>query len=255
MKRVVAMADTHCGHVVGLTHPDFDTGHQRLTRLERARRTYWEWYAGEMAALQPIDALIFCGDAIEGKGEKSGGTELIENNRKEQVKMAAAAIQQTRAKKVVMCYGTPYHTGVDEDWEDEVADKVEAVKIGSHDWLRMNGQVFDYKHFISGSAVPHGRHTAMSREKLWNMIWAEAELYPKATILLRAHVHYFTVTGDNRYMGFTLPALQGIGTKHGARKCSGIVNVGFMHFDIQEDGSYQWHVHTIKPRPQQALVL
>jgi hypothetical protein len=257
MKRVVAMGDTHCGHLVGLTHPSLDVQHnsEEYAEIDRARRAYWEWYADEIAKLHPIDALIFNGDAVDGKGTKSGGTELIAADRTKQVEMAVAAVEETKAKAKYFSYGTGYHVGVDDDWENEVAEAVGAKKIGSHDWLNVNGQVFDYKHFINSSIIPHGRHTAMSREKLWNIIWSEGDLYPNSTIILRSHVHYFTVTGDDHYMGFTLPALQGLGSKFGARVCSGVVKFGFMHFDIEENGDYTWHAHILKPKPHRALVL
>ena len=257
MKRVLAMADMHSGHLVGLTHPDFDIRHnvKEYEDIDRARRAYWNWYADEIDKLKPIDCLIFVGDAVDGKGTKSGGTELIQADRTGQVKMAIAALEHVKAKASYFVYGTGYHVGVDDDWENEVAEGVGAVKIGSHDWLDVNGQIFDYKHFINSSVIPHGRHTAIAREKLWNLLWAEGDMYPNSTIILRAHVHYFTVTGDDRYMGFTLPALQGLGTKFGARVCSGIVNFGFVHFDVEENGDYQWRVHILRPSPHLALVL
>jgi hypothetical protein len=257
MKRVLAMADAHSGHLVGLTHPDFDVRHSniKLAPIDRARRAYWEWYASEVKKLQPIDALIFNGDAIEGKGEKSGGTELITKDRDEQVDMAVAVIEETHATSKYFSYGTPYHVGVNEDWENKVAEQVHAVKIGGHDWLNVNGKVFDYKHFIGSSSVPSSRQQPLAKEKLWNQLWAEDDIFPNATILLRAHVHYFGFVGDQRYIGMTLPALQGMGSKFGTRKCSGIVNFGFVHFDIEENGDYKWVVHILKPKPHRALVL
>ena len=251
------MGDTHCGHLVGLTHPDFDTRHtsEKLAEIDRARRAYWEWYAKEIKALGRIDAVIFNGDAIEGKGEKSGGTELIENDRQAQCAMAVAAIEETHARAYYLSYGTPYHTGANEDFEDQVADGLKAQKIGGHDWLDVNGQVFDYKHFVGSSGVPTGRQGSLVREKLWNQLWAEDQAFPTATILLRSHVHYFGFVGDQRYLGMTLPALQGMGSKFGARRCAGVVNFGFVHFEIENDGSYAWRVHLLKPRPHRAQKL
>ena len=257
MKRIVALGDTHCGHLVGLTHPDFDVRHSdaKLAEIDRARRAYWDWYAKEIKALGRIDAVIFNGDAIEGKGEKSGGTELIEPDRLEQCSMAVAALEVCKAKAYYLSYGTPYHTGANEDFENKVAEGLGAVKIGGHDWLDVNGQVFDYKHFVGSSGVPTGRQGSLTREKLWNQLWNEDASFPKATIILRSHVHYFGFVGDGRYVGFTLPALQGMGSKYGARKCSGIVNFGFVHFDIETNGDYAWHVHLLQPRPHRALKL
>ncbi len=259
MKRVAALADTHCGHLVGLTHPDCDIRppnyDAHLMELARARRRYWNWFESEIRELQPVDILLFLGDAIDGKGEKSGGTELITKNRQAQVDMAVAALRTVKAKKICMVYGTPYHTGVNEDWEDDVAKGVKAEKIGGEDTANVNGLLIDYKHHISASGTPLGRETPLERENVWNLKWAETGLYPRANVILRAHVHYHVFAGDARQLLMTLPALQGLGSKYGARHCSGIVDFGFVHFDVENDGSYQWHVHIARPRPHLALSL
>lgn len=247
-RRVVVIADLHCGHVIGLTHPDFDERPDSTEspnwHLYKLRRELWSWFAKEVEALKPVDVVICNGDAIDGKGEKSGGTEELEPERDEQCNMAAAIIEEIGAKEVYMSYGTPYHIGHLEDWEKQVADKVKAVKIGGHDWLDVNGLVFDYRHFIPASSIPHGRHTAMALDHVWSELWAKTGEYPKGDVLLRSHVHYCTVTGNADWMGFITPALQWYGTKWGVRMMRGTVNFGLMHFDItnREDWTWRWHI-------------
>jgi len=255
LRRVVVVSDLHCGHIVGLTHPDFD-GDRRdaeLHKLYAARREYWNFYIREMAALRPVDILVVNGDAIDGKGERSGGTELITADRNEQVDMAVAAIEATGKPDIYMVAGTPYHVGVSEDWERQIVQRVKALKFGIHDWINVNGLTLDYRHFVSGSQIPYGRHTAVARERLWNVMWAE-DAYPHSDVIIRSHVHYFSYAGGVNWLGVTTPALQGLGTKYGAGRISGTVNFGFIHFDIAGRDDWSWSRHILKLKPQAALV-
>ena len=84
-KRVLVLSDFHSGHVLGLTHPSYDytTGHKTQTAHYQVRRTIWNWYKENVVRLKP-DIVIVNGDCIDGKGEKSGGTELLTLDRDEQ---------------------------------------------------------------------------------------------------------------------------------------------------------------------------
>ena len=257
-KRVVVISDLHCGHVVGLTHPDFNPSYPRGSerfKLAVRRRELYKFYTDRMEKLQPIDILIVNGDAIDGKGPRSGSTELLTTDRDEQVEMAAVAIREAKAGQIYISYGTPYHTGKEEDWEDLVAKEVKADKIGSHDWLDVNGLILDYRHHVGSSSIPHGRHTAPARERLWNVLWAEWDEYPKSDVLIRSHVHYLSYNGAFGWLVLTTPALQGMGSKYGARRMSGTVDFGLVHFDIRGKGDFSWDYHILKPRRSRQHVI
>lgn len=250
MKRGVVIADMHCGHQVGLTHPDFDARPQDARsvayRLWKTRRRCWDWLTDRINAIGPLDFLIVNGDCIDGKGDKSGGTELLQTDRNEQVLMAIAAIEMFNASHIVMSYGTTYHTGRGEDWEDQIARGVDALKIGGHDWLNVNGLIFDYKHHISRSIIPHGRHTAIARERLWNVLWSERGEYPKAHVYLRSHVHYHTFCGGPGWLAMTTPALQAYGSKFGARIATGTVDYGLVSFEVENEQLWTWTPHILR---------
>ena len=202
-----------------------------------------------MKELQPIDLLIVNGDAIDGKGHRSGGTEQITSDLGEQATMAMQCINEANAKKVFMTYGTSYHVAADgEDIEQYIAMRIGA-QIGGHIFPEVNGLVFDVKHHVGGSSTPYSRGTAVSKEKMWNMYWSEIEGAPKAFVFLRSHVHYFNFCGDDDYLAMTLPALQGFGNKYGSRRCSGIVKYGMVYFDINDNGEIiDWNPIILKSK-------
>ena len=260
-KRMAVISDLHCGHIVGLTPPEW----QRRTKTEMSnlprdvvptQRKMWGQYVAEMKALQPIDYLIVNADCIDGKGEKSGGTELITSDREEQSNMAVQCIKQAQAREqICMTYGTGYHTGVGEDWERGIAKDVGA-KIGSHEWPQIYGVTFDVKHFVSGSSIPHGRGTGIAKEWVWNMLWAARGEQPKSHVIIRSHVHYCTAIGQpwDNWIALTTPALQAAGTKYGARRRSNTVDLGFIYFDIYEDGTWSWQPVRFKGSVRRASV-
>lgn len=239
-KRICIVSDFHCGHRVGLTPPKW---HDMFPKEKYAvmEKKLWKWYSEKIKTIKPIDLLFVNGDCIEGKAPRSGSTELITADRNIQCEMAKECILETGAKEIIMIYGTPYHTGYSEDWEDQIAKSVGAKQIGSQLWVDVNGLVFDLKHFVSKTSVPYTKGTPLLKEKIWNMIWSEFEEQPKADVIIRSHVHSFDYVGfSDKWLAITTPALQGMGTKYGARQCSGHVDFGFLTFDIVDKFNWTW---------------
>lgn len=257
-KRLLVIADMHCGHEVGLMPPAWDSVRERDKRKNCyvMRRTMWDWYKGRVSALKP-DIIIVNGDAIDGRGEKSGGLEQMYPDRQDQVEMAIDCILEakTRKTKVLMSYGTNYHTGDYEDFENNIAndDRINAVKIGGEDTADINGLLVNYRHHIGSSSIPHGRHTAIAKERLWNLLWAEHDEYPRADAVIRSHVHYHAGAFGPAWVGMTTPALQGYGTRYGSRRMSGVVHIGIVVFDIYGKDDFSWHVPILRLPRHEAL--
>lgn len=252
MQRVIACGDFHCGHRVGLTPPAWIPSRKGFGYNEDLLFRQWDFFATEIEKLRPIDTAIINGDLIDGKGKRSGGVEQIEIDLNRQAEMAEDVIKFIDAKKVFITNGTPYHVDDGAAVEEAIASNVGAT-IGGHLFLEIDGVVFDVKHKVGSSSVPHGRSTAIKRENLWNVLHSERNTNPKSDVILRSHVHYFDYTGNTTYLAMTLPALQGMGSKYGIEQCSGIVDFGFVHFDVT-DGDYTWQPHILQQQEKaQAL--
>jgi hypothetical protein len=221
----------------------------------------WQAFESFVESIKPIDILFVNGDSIDGKGYRSGSTELLTSARPKQIEMAGAVIDWIGANDVVMTHGTGYHTGSDDDWETPLAKDVGAIEIKSQVWPRVNGITFDLKHQSeSGSSIPHGKGTPLSKERLWNLLWNEHEAQPKSDILIRSHCHYAFHCGEPHWQAFFTPALQGAGTKYGGRRRSGIVHFGVLWHDVYEKGDnlqdkVKWNWKTIFVESQKSRVL
>ena len=80
-------------------------------------------------------------------------------------------------------------------------------------------------------------------------------MQPRADIILRGHVHYYSYCGTPDKLCMTLPALQGMGSKYGAKECEGLIDWGMVLFEVEDDGSYRWHpfIHRIKEQATKAV--
>jgi len=255
-KRVIFAADPHCGHRVGLTPPVYQSAfkEKKSEKYLKIRKECWNFVSTEVDKLKPIDILAIDGDLIEGPGARSGGTELLVTSIKEQRDIAVEAIRFFQAKNTIIARGTAYHVSPDgQDAEDDIAE-ILGAKIGDHEFFNVNGVMFDMKHHLGGTSISYGKSTAISKDQLWNLIWADYEAQDRAEIIIRAHNHWYNFTGDDTWLGINLPALQAMGSKHGARRCSGLVKFGFVHFDVYEDGSYTWMPHILRVKSQKATV-
>jgi len=260
-KMVLIVSDFHCGHNVGLTPPewrlDFKSKNIKTKRSKycKIQGECWNFIKDELKQLGKPDICIANGDLIDGRGEMSGGTELITVDRQEQCDMAVDCLKMFNADRYVLTYGTAYHVGKLEDYENLIAEKISAESIGSHEWIDVNGIIFDVKHHIGSSGIPHGRYTAIAKDRLWNTIWAQHEEQPKSDIIVRSHVHYMAGSFSPDWMGFTTPALQAMGSKYGSRRCSGTVDFGFVVFYVKKNGEYRWESHIAKIKAQQAKTI
>jgi len=250
-KRVLFVCDQHCGHKVGLTPPGFQSelcGKQ----YHRIQVELYDWYRDMVTELKPIDILAINGDCIDGQGSRSGGSELIAPDLNKQIEMAIRTIEIVEAKTHIMTYGTAYHTGQAQDQEKIIANHFNA-DISSHQWFDVNGTMFDMKHKVGNSSVPHGKGTPLAKEWLWNTLWAEQYEQPRADVYIRSHVHNFSFCGGADWIAMSLPALQGQGSKYGARECSQEVHFGLVWFDCYNDGSYKWSKRILRAKAQKQI--
>jgi hypothetical protein len=265
--KIIAISDLHCGHVTGLTPPQFqiakfEESSTKRNKWSELQSELWLKFENLIEKYKPFDLGFDLGDMIEGKGSRSGGTELITSDRNEQVDIASHIHHYIRDKsnpdfKWIGVFGTGYHTSNEggEDWEAVTAERSGFEKIGSHEWVDVNGCIFDLKHHVSSSTVPHGRHTPVAKEKLWNILWAEQSYQPTSNVILRGHVHYAAYCGGPGWVAMTLPALQGMGTKYGSRYCSGIVHWGVTVFEVDKNGRFDFEQAIVSIDSQKAKII
>jgi hypothetical protein len=234
LKNVIALSDFHCGHLFGLTPPEWQVG----GAIGQSEEMIYRFFKSAVARAGHADVLLLVGDAIDGNGRKSGGTELITTDRLEQCRIAARCIEDIGAEKVVIIHGTGYHTGDYEDWEDVLGELVGAEIVGGHEMLDIGGVIFDAKHHISSTKAPYHQYTPMAREVIDAMKRHHTYGEPMPDIIIRGHTHHYDELLMDGVRVFKLPAWEWH-TKFGSRVCGGVVSIGLVSFKC-EGGTYTW---------------
>lgn len=246
-RRLVPIADLHAGHRGGLTPPgwwwnDNDRVPSWKRAWARVQRELWEEYLGIAEEIGAGQAVALVGDAIEGRGSKTAGTELITSSVLEQIEMACEAVRVLRPSRVVVFRGTRFHVSEDgDDAEDLIAQEFNC-EVLDHGCLDFDGKVFDVRHHNPRSGVPYGRGTPLAREWVNNVLLSARNEAPTADVVLRAHVHYWAYVGGPGWVAHSIPPLQAKGSKHGERVVGGTVDWGIIEFWI-EDGRVRWREH------------
>jgi len=239
---VAVLPDTHCGALTGLTPIEFDARPDDTTSAAHAlylqRREFYNWFDKEVTALGPIDGLIGLGDLIEGTGYRNSGQDCLTTDRVIQIKMATRLIRKFATKNIFLVRGTPYHTGDAEDWEDVVADFVDAG-VEDNVFLDIHGHIVYCRHKIGKSGAPNGWATAPAREATWNLINSVTQKHPNADLQLYGHIHEYTVVSKWGKTVVTSPALQLPGTSYGKRQMSGNYDVGFLLLHFFEGDKFE----------------
>ena len=246
-KRIGIISDLHCGHLTGITPPDWWYSNESETSWRKKIANYqkWAWkeYLEYIKELGPFNRLIVLGDCIDGKGERGTGKEHLTTDRDEQCQIATECIKACKCSTITMVRGTPYHTGGKEEWENPIARTL-GCEIHDHDFIEVNGVGISARHFIGGTSVPSGKATSILKEQVSNDQWCrEYEEHPKANIFLRGHLHRNIVIDEPRTLSIIAPGLQGW-TTFGARVCSLPVHFGMMAIEIDDKGEWKWQRRT-----------
>lgn len=247
MKYIFFGSDTHCGSLTGLTPPEHNIAVSKkeveLYKLYQTRFRLWNWFINEVNTtirslnIFKFDAAMWNGDLIDGQGKKTGGTELLTSDRNRQVEIAKSVVANVPANERFFTFGSPYHTGNEEDFEENIAKSFNA-QIDSIGNYNINDLQVNMKHHIANTNSVSSRFTALSGAQIRQLLWDLQMQQKRANLIIRSHVHRCAFVGDpaSNFQGWTTPSLQGIGGKYGSRKVDGLpVAFGFLVLSVNSD--------------------
>lgn len=154
-----------------------------------------------------------------------------------------------------MTYGTPYHVGKDaEDFERGIAQRLGA-KIEGHLYLKIEGLVFDIRHKIGSSAIPHGRATSILRELSWALIKEANDTAPHVDVIIRSHAHYFIDIKQFGKRAIITPGLQLARGRFGSRECTGEIDWGAIRLIIDDGKIIQEDIDICRLRANKPRII
>jgi len=239
---VALLSDLHCGSVVGLTHPHYQSMAHPSAR--KHLRKAWRWvddaffhFTGKYGG---IDAFLLGGDLVDGKQRKSGSCGLITADMDTQKDMAEAALNSlglyaNKDCKRAGVFGTDYHVSQDgSEAERCIYERCGFSTYGNRKHVVIDGFSIDLRHKASKSSVPHGGMTPLAKSASWAMLHAERTRTKKADMIVRGHIHEYMFF-DHGTLGYamSLPSLQLAGGSYGEKNCEGYCDFGVVFLRVE----------------------
>jgi hypothetical protein len=231
----ILMGDLHCGNVVGMTPINFChlgpvESNSRVQKTVQLREEMAMAYKHILQDIGAVDFVIHNGDAVDGMQGRAGKTDIIANDWAVQADWAVHCLKMVEGSpEYFLTAGTPYHV-TDSDGGDVEARIASALNghFNDHLFLNVEGLNINAKHVIGASSIQHLRHSALPKERMHNEQWHAEGVQDLSDLYVRSHVHYYVgvngVRAGKEWRGYTLPALQNLGGKFGARMCGGVVH-------------------------------
>lgn len=246
--KILFLADTHCGHVGGLTPPEWRASGSQFPEWTPVAEKAWKKFY-EIVCGHKWDVCCLLGDLIDGRAEKDGGQELHILTPEKQSECALHILQKyIKAEKYCGVYGTPYHTGQLGDVEKSIFNALGCAKEHYGDCLKVKigGKIFDLRHDIGGSSTPVGGDISLRKEVLTDREWCAQHGAAPADCYIRAHVHYCREISDGAgWRIWTCPSLQ-LWTRFGRRSVHGrIVHWGVLWCEI-DDGNVTFYKQVVR---------
>lgn len=244
--KILVVSDLHVGSRYALMPPKW--GDVTANSVQKQILKMWN----EMCQNEKnIDYLIVNGDAVDGIQPFNEGKELCISDVSEQVDAAESLVNQIDCDKILVTYGTTYHTKENPNLDEQFAKQIHAK---AHDY-EINFQpegikdIIHLSHQINVSTSSWQYRTTPLAKELVAALLNEKELY-KYKSIIRSHAHYYCYVAFSKSFGLITPCWQ-TRTPYMIRKgLSLIPKMGYVTLNI-EDGEWKIDPHTHDlPRPK-----
>lgn len=201
-RNVVVISDTHFGCRLGLCPPEGaevdDGGCYKPSRMQKVVWAWWQEFWGDFVPKatkgEPFD-LVHNGDVIEGVHH--GATTQISHNIKDQRAMAIKVLEPhvAKAQRFFSVRGTPAHVGQSSIYEEEVAEKLGAVRSVDRQhsryelWLKLGDHLLHFLHHVGTTSSSAHESSAVNAELAAEFVEAARWGQKPPSVIIRSHRH------------------------------------------------------------------
>ena len=241
-KTIVCVSDLHVGSRLALCPKKLSLKQGGEYSPSRAQLALYEVWAKLAEQWRRPDILVCCGDAIDGQGTKTRGTEQWSTDLEDQLFAAADLLRMFKADKVLLINGTGYHVDAGgRPLESILGELINAEVVGPYGsrsaeeiFLRIGGKTFHFAHHIEIGSGWY-KTTPLARELVFALLNETSK--HRVDVVLRGHVHYFVGVEFSRQRGYIVPCWQ-MQTRYMIRRgpFRMVPEFGALRFDVK-DGS------------------
>ena len=217
IRALVVVSDTHCGSVVGLMPPNFETSEGNKIAHNAVQNFLWESWLDAVRFVEDTlagsaYALVLNGDAIEG--DHHGTKQIWSKDIADHVECAGQVLGMLsrRANKTYIVRGTECHTHNTEVTLGKIlnAEKNPDSKLPAFDrlHLRVAGVPCAFRHHIGTSVKSWTESTALAGALAEEIIQAVRNGEEPPRVVCAAHRHKFGVIQNAHGMCVVSPPWQ-----------------------------------------------
>lgn len=225
-KRLLMVSDLHCGHKVGLSHPDYG-----LNKHQAKLFSKWSYMCNVVGH---VDAVLVCGDSTEGPNRKGSGSGCWTTDALEQVECAVKLLKMIDSDMYYTVMGSHYHIMSGNVNSDQLVAKFLDGNYQPDQVIRINQRRIHAAHKTS---VGQGedRKTNVAGRMIGTMLMNQASngLFD---IEFRGHTHYYVdvSTATGRYINlpgwkFRDEYIAGLGTN------ALVADIGWVLLEVTPD--------------------
>lgn len=229
-KRILVIADMHVGSKYALMPRQFN-GYL----AQKAQLKILEEWNGMCKRERHIDYLIIDGDIVDGVARASDGKDVWTTDIDDQVTAASDLVKQIDYSKLLVAYGSPYHTAENLNADQVFAKQMNAVKHGYElSWKPDSCKdIIHISHMIGVSAASWQYRTTPLAKELVAALLNESALY-KYRCIIRAHAHYYCTVAFSNF-AFIVPCWQ-TRTPYMIRKGLSLVpKLGYVRLNVEDE--------------------
>lgn len=228
---ILVLADIHAGSKDAIMPAHFNGYSAQKTQLVILK----EWNK-MVESVGHVKYLVIDGDVVDGKAKAAEGKDVWTTDINEQVEAASELVKQINYDKLLVVYGTPYHTAENPNGDEIFARSMNASKHG-YELSWQPDSCKDIIHISHGVGVSTSswqyRTTPLAKELVAALL-NENALY-KYKCIIRAHAHYYVYVAFSSF-GFITPCWQSR-TPYMIRKgLSMVPKMGYVLLPISDEG-------------------
>ena len=183
-KRLLMVSDLHCGHRVGLSHPDFGLNKHQAKLFAR--------WSDMCSKVGKVDGVLVCGDSSEGPNRKNNGLGCWTTDALEQIDVGVKLLKMIDADMYYTLMGSHYHIMNGNLNSDQLLARFLNGRYEPDQVIRLNQRRI---HAAHKAPVGQGedRKPNASGRLIGNMLMNQ-QANGIFDVEVRGHVHYYSHT-------------------------------------------------------------